>query len=432
MRNVLTSKKNGNRNSLSACRLQRFWKNRSLRIEPLEQRRLLSVDLYLDMFRVDPDSTNVEKRLDLHVDYEVRYAQSDPFDIGIYSSVDGVTPGTLLMTYPVTDTAHRTVDNHTAVFKANFEDAPFDYYLMAKLDAYDAVVETDEGSNPTEDNNLARFDGGTFMGADRTTNVVGRHVFYNESTFDGGDPAAEAADDTAIAPDKFPLLHSRDAVELFPAQQPMFRNYTSYDKGLNGVMVDIWNLPEVPANPGSFLITASDFTFESWGAGWETNVSPPTVVPRQLEDGVTRVTLTWSENDAVKDNWLKVKVLANPNTGLEHDDIFYFGSLRGDVDGLVFGNAIFLTTSADETAVDNNRTASATIENRYDLDRDGDVDDADVDVAIDYINSSLMFWDAQTAEVLRRAPGLGRGVAYREAFGAKRPLFAVNFLHLAA
>ncbi len=33
---------------------------------------------------------------------------------------------------------------------------------------------------------------------------------------------------------------------------------------------------------------------------------------------------------------------------------------------------------------------------------------------------------------LRRAPGLGRGVAYSEAFGAKRPLFAVNFLHLAA
>ena len=401
--------------------------HRPLRIEPLEERRLLSVDLKIQEFITGLESENADERLDLKVDYEVKLGTASPFDIGIYSSADGVTPGTLLMTHSVTNSdSGLEQGERTAIFKANFEDAPFDYYLMAKLDSYDAVDETNE------DNNLEKFDGGTFMGADQTTNVVGRYVFYNESTFDGGDPAAEAADDNAIAPDKFPLLHSRDAVELFPAQQPMFRNYTSYDKGLNGVMVDIWNLPEVPANPGSFLITASDFTFESWGAGWETNVSPPTVVPRQLEDGVTRVTLTWSENDAVKDNWLKVKVLANPNTGLEHDDIFYFGSLRGDVDGLVFGNAIFLTTSADETAVDNNRTASATIENRYDLDRDGDVDDADVDVADDYINSSLMFWDAQTASVLRMAPDLGGWLAYREAFYAAFPLCRVDLLYSAA
>ncbi|MBN2477211.1 MAG: hypothetical protein JXB62_21565 [Pirellulales bacterium] len=41
-----------------------------------------------------------------------------------------------------------------------------------------------EGDSTTEGNNLARFEGGIFMGSDRTTNVVGRHVFYDGSVFD--------------------------------------------------------------------------------------------------------------------------------------------------------------------------------------------------------------------------------------------------------
>ncbi len=236
MRNVLLSKKHGCRNSLSVCGLQHFWKSRSLRIEPLEERRLLSVDLYLDMFRVDPNSTDPEHRLDLQVDYNVvaDSGTASPFDIGIYSSVDGVIPGTLLMTHSVSGTGLNE-GARVAIFEANFEDAPFDYYLMAKLDCYDAVVETDDT------NNLEKFDGGTFMGADWTTNVVGRYVFYDNSYWDNPANDPDFNDDTAIAPDIFPLLNGPSAT--YPTQQTMFRNYTSYEKGLNGLMVDIWNLP---------------------------------------------------------------------------------------------------------------------------------------------------------------------------------------------
>ena len=290
MRNVISRSRLSVPYSLRG-RLQDLWRNRSLRIEPLEERRLLSVDLKILDFYVNPQSEIVEDRLDLRVKYEVDTdsGAADPFDIGIYSSADGVTPGTLLMTHPVTG-EDLGFGRHTAIFEANFEDAPFDYYLMAKLDSYDAVVETDDT------NNLAPFDGGTFMGADRTTNVVGRYVFYNDSTFDGDDPAAEAADDTAIAPDVFPLLHSRGAAESVAAQQPMFRNYTSYDKGLNGLMIDIWNLPEDPASPGSFLISDNDFQFYTPGFQvWDDYTATPSVTPRQLEDGVTRVTITWSD-----------------------------------------------------------------------------------------------------------------------------------------
>src|SRR5205085_4800466 len=63
------------------------------------------------------------------------------------------------------------------------------------------------------------------------------HLFYNDSLFDGNDPGINAADDNAIAPDKTALL---------PGQAATFANYTSYTKGINGVMVDLPNLPATP------------------------------------------------------------------------------------------------------------------------------------------------------------------------------------------
>jgi hypothetical protein len=73
---------------------------------------------------------------------------------------------------------------------------------------------------------------------------VGRYVFYNHSRYDDNDPAANGKDDGAIAPDKTPLR---------PGQSAGFVNYTSYSRGINGIMVDIEDLPGVPG--------AADFRF---------------------------------------------------------------------------------------------------------------------------------------------------------------------------
>ena len=75
--------------------------------------------------------------------------------------------------------------------------------------------------------------------------VIDRHVFYNNSAWDGNSPAANAADDAAVAPDKNPLL---------PGGTATFANYSSYGKGVNGVMIDIAGLPGTSAT-----ITAADF-----------------------------------------------------------------------------------------------------------------------------------------------------------------------------
>src|SRR5438105_3940200 len=77
-----------------------------------------------------------------------------------------------------------------------------------------------------------------------SASVVGRWIFYNNSHWDGNGAALGGADDAAIAPDKRALL---------PGGHGAFQNYTSYSRGLNGIMVDVQGLSGAP--------DASDFEF---------------------------------------------------------------------------------------------------------------------------------------------------------------------------
>ena len=76
-------------------------------------------------------------------------------------------------------------------------------------------------------------------------------MFYDGSAFDAA--PGETADDAAIAPDKQALL---------PGQTPSVANVTGYARGINGVMVDISNLPNVCA-----AVTAADFAFQAGSVG---------------------------------------------------------------------------------------------------------------------------------------------------------------------
>ena len=82
-------------------------------------------------------------------------------------------------------------------------------------------------------------------------------IFYNNSKFDGhpgytsGDPAA-IYDDNAIATDKKALL---------PDHMATLANYTSYSRGINGIMVDILGLE----NPSG--LNATDFQFKVGNGG---------------------------------------------------------------------------------------------------------------------------------------------------------------------
>ncbi len=146
--------------------------------------------------------------------------------------------------------------------------------------------------------------------------VVGRWIFYNDSSFDGNNVTANAADDAAIATDKQALL---------PGGTASFNNYTSYSKGINGVMVDLAG----GANPRD-PITAADFQFKvgnsddpnSWGGAPQ----PTAVTLLGLGvDNSSRIAITWGDG-VIQKEWLQVTVLADMATGLTAPDVFYFGN----------------------------------------------------------------------------------------------------------
>jgi hypothetical protein len=154
----------------------------------------------------------------------------------------------------------------------------------------------------------------------RPSDVVDRHVFYNNSVWDGNDPAAGPSDDTAIAADKIVLL---------PGGVVSFANYSSGSSGVNGIMIDIANMPGEPVI-GDFGFRVSDPVVQG---GWSPGPAPSVTI--RPGDGVgdsDRVTLVWPDG-AITNKWVEVRVLGTGNTGLPADDVFYFANVVGDCDG---------------------------------------------------------------------------------------------------
>ncbi len=232
--------------------------------------------------------------------------------------------------------------------------------------------------------------------------VAGRYVFYNNSFWDGNDPAAAPSDDGAIASDKQALL---------PGQTATFANYTSYDKGINGVMIDVTGLP------GGSGLSAADFTFvvgnTSDTSSWLPATAPiPLVIRRGAgAGGSDRVEIVWPDG-TVQKKWLQVTMLADANTGLAAADVFYFGNAVGE-SGDTPGNAIVDVT--DEINARNNQTGflnPPSIANVYDYTRDRMVDVTDQLVARNNQTGFL------TKLVLITAPTVGAAPAQAAASGA--------------
>ena len=201
--------------------------------------------------------------------------------------------------------------------------------------------------------------------------VVARHVFYNQSQFDGDDPAANANDDTAIASDKTPLLAGNVAT---------IGNYISYVRGLNGVMVDVQNLADRSS------LSSSDFQTrignDNNPAGWPAGPPPSSVVVREGAGvgGSDRVTLIWP-NNALENTWVEITVLDTPATGLSSPDVFYVGSAVGE-SGDAASHA--LVNGFDFAATRDRTGTGAAVDNATDFNRDRSVDGTDLAIARDH------------------------------------------------
>ncbi|OHB68763.1 MAG: hypothetical protein A2V70_01905 [Planctomycetes bacterium RBG_13_63_9] len=196
--------------------------------------------------------------------------------------------------------------------------------------------------------------------------VVGQHVFYNNSFWDTATAENPDSDDEmAIAPDK---------TALRPAELATSDNYTSYVRGINGILVDIDAPAAVP--------TAADFRFKVGNdndpAGWSPVTATPIVEvhPGEGAEDPDRVAIIWQDH-AIENTWLEVTVLA-ANIALAEDYVFYFGNAIGetgdsDSHARVDANDVLRTRNNPHPFFD-----PAEIDSAYDFDRDERVDARDI------------------------------------------------------
>ncbi len=217
--------------------------------------------------------------------------------------------------------------------------------------------------------------------------IVGRNIFYNNSSFDQNDSAINEHDDSAVATNKSALRNG---------QMGTLSHVSNYSKGLNGVMIDVENIPDT--------ISLADFSFKVGNdndpANWVAGPTPAQLLFRAGAGtgGSDRITLVWIDNnrDGVDDvneaphgKWMQITVLANASTGLAADDVFYFGNAIGET-GNAPGSA--RVTTADVLLVRNNPKSflsPALITDPHDIDRDARVNGVDVLLARNHMTSFL-------------------------------------------
>ncbi len=204
------------------------------------------------------------------------------------------------------------------------------------------------------------------------SDLVGAFTFYNGSVWDGSSVAANVNDDLAIATDKTALL---------PGGTATFANYTSYSRGLNGVMVDILNLPSGSVTVSDFAFrVGNDSTPNTWSPAPTPVIDPLSFRPSPINPDATRVTIIWA-NNAIQKQWLEVKVLPTAATGFSTVKSFFFGNAIGESGNSSLNAAV---TSADASGALNNLhpVADLPISSRFDYNRDRKIISSDASIAL--------------------------------------------------
>ena len=234
--------------------------------------------------------------------------------------------------------------------------------------------------------------------------VVGRNTFYGDSFFDANDSptaaAASVAAGGAIATDKTALL---------PGETATFSNYTSYSRGINGLMVDIADMASEPTleTIDSFFefTVGNDGTPGDWDAG--PDPVEITVRPGGGNDGSDRITILWADN-AIENTWLETIVLANASTGLAEPDVFYFGNAIGESGNSAADTQVNAQDIGGARDNPHNFLNRAAIDDAYDYNRDSLVNAQDIGIARD--NPTNFLTDLNLISPPAAAPGIGVAV----------------------
>ncbi|MEX0676768.1 MAG: RHS repeat-associated core domain-containing protein [Pirellulales bacterium] len=216
-----------------------------------------------------------------------------------------------------------------------------------------------------------------------TASVTGRHLFYNDSKYDGytpgiAPPASGANNDDVDAIDTSKSAYLPGAGSTI---NPV--SMSSFNRGINGVFVDI------TGTHGPFSL--ADFQFAMSGkqpginntpSTWASAPAPSafTVLTNVPAAGTDRVEFIW-DNNAIENRYLEVTVEGNDaggglnqNTGLAASSYFYYGNRIGTT-FLCEANPTeaFVTDGSDEIEVLNHPGFLQPVTNNYDFDKDSAV-----------------------------------------------------------
>ena len=312
-------------------------------------------------------TTTIDRTTIVESGIGIEQADGANFVVNVSNSIIRATTDAVLAEFPAAVTINYSDVNEAWPGTGNINLDPLfvnalkhDYHLAAGSPA----INTGDPAAPL-DADGTRADMGAYPRL-QLASVAGRRIFYNNSKFDGNSAAHGAADDAAIA--------SKSA--LLPGGTATAANYTSYSRGINGVMIDIAGLNGTP--------TAADFTFRvgnnNTPAGWALAPAPANITVRAGAGtgGSSRVTITWADG-AIKNTWLQVT--AKTSLGLPAADVFYFGNAFGET-GNSAANA--QVNSTDEIGARSNPKTflnPALVGDTYDFNRDGFVNATDQIIA---------------------------------------------------
>jgi hypothetical protein len=237
------------------------------------------------------------------------------------------------------------------------------------------------------------------VGAPQNSTVVGRHIFYNQSAFDGNNAAIQTTV-AGVNNDDNDAIDTTKSAYIPGTGQATFANITGYDKGINGIMIDLSS--GVDHSGLTLANVANNFIFKVGNnnspANWAVAPAPSalSVIPGGGVSGSDRVVITWASG-AITKQWLEVGVLPTAQTGLAATammvdpdgpgaatpvaagDVFLFGNAVGG-SGTGDSASAAPTNATDEIGARNNPHGFgnfALVDDVYDYNKDRNVNATD-------------------------------------------------------
>jgi hypothetical protein len=211
----------------------------------------------------------------------------------------------------------------------------------------------------------------TVVAAPVNPTLTARKIFYNQSWYDGNKIGIDAAPIAGANNDDADAIDTSKEPLMLGGGIAQFKNWTGYDKGINGLIYDVHNakLADLP--------TAADFVFKNIG---KTGTVAPVVVTPSAFSVLTvtdlgggyadvRVIVTFA-NAALKSTWLQVDV--STGFGLAAAETHFWGNCAGDTGTGNVSPNILVNPTDEINARNNPKTPGvpATVDFPYDINKD--------------------------------------------------------------